>query len=329
MKFSVIVPIYNVEEYLERCIDSVLGQTFGDFELLLVNDGSPDNSAEICRKYLTNDNVKYFEKENGGLGDARDYGIERAQGEYLVFVDSDDYIESDLLENVNNVIEKYNSDIVIFDFMLVDMQDNLLYVEKQKLKPDAVLNLKTNKELLLLEPAAWNKVYKRQLFIENGFRYPARVWYEDLRTTAKVLSGAERIVYIEKAFYHYFLRPGSIMNNGNLKRNLEIIDAVEDIRHFFDSRYPSVYSQELEFLAVWKVLIDTAGRIMSIDYDRNIIDQLYSYVKDNFPDFRHNIYLKEKNRLKRKQKIIYFFMCRKAYRILYLIFRLRHIKPKL
>lgn len=326
MKFSVIVPIYNVEEYLERCIGSVLEQTFNDYELLLVNDGSPDNSAEICRKYLKNGKVKYFEKENGGLGDARNYGIERAKGEYLVFIDSDDYVEKELLESVNNIIDKYKSDIVIFDYMLVDMQDELMYVERQKLEANTVLNVKSNKELLLLEPAAWNKVYKRQLFIENDFRYPSRVWYEDLRTTAKVLSSAERIVYIDKAFYHYFQRPGSIMNNKNLKRNLEIIDAVEDIRQYFNFRFPSQYTQEIEFLAVWKVLVDTSGRIMSIGYDKNVIGQVYSYVKNTFPDFRHNTYLKKGERLNKKQKIIYFFMCRKAYRLLRMIFLLRHIK---
>ena len=325
MRFSVIVPIYNVEEFLERCIDSILQQTFDDYELLLVNDGSPDNSAYICRKYLNNDKVKYFEKENGGLGDARNYGIKRACGEYLVFVDSDDYIENNLLESVNNAINEFACDIVIFDYALVNMQDELIYVEKQKLEPNKIINFKTNKELLLLEPAAWNKVYKRELFVENQFEYPANVWYEDLRTTAKVLSVAERIVYIDKAFYRYFQRPGSIMNNDKIQRNIEIIDAVEDLRSFFDKHFPKQFISEIEFLAILKVLIDTAGRVMSVRCDKHIADQLYFYVKNNFPDFRRNKYLKDSKRLTIKQKIIYFFMCRKAYRLLRLIFIIRHI----
>ena len=322
MKFSVIVPIYNVEEYLERCINSILQQTFNDFELLLVNDGSPDQCVDICKKYSGDFKVRYFEKENGGLGDARNYGIDRARGDFLVFVDSDDYIEKDMLENVNAAIDKYDSDIIIFNQAIVDMQDNLLYIDRQPLETGRVMNFQTNKQLFLIEPSACNKVFKRQLFIENQIRFPVRVWYEDLRTTNKVLAVADNVVYIDKAFYHYFKRPGSIMNNSNIKRNMEIIDAVEDLRSFFNEHFPAKYKDEMEFLAISKVIVDTTGRIMSVGYDRSVVEQLYLYVNEKFPDFRHNKYLRTLNK---KQRIIYFFMSRKAFRLVRLMFLIRHM----
>ena len=263
MKYSVIVPIYNVEEYLERCIKSILRQTIDDYEVLLVNDGSLDGSANVCKQYLNNDKIRYFEKENGGLGDARNYGIDRANGEYLVFIDSDDYVEENLLECIDNAIEKYDSDVVIFDYMLVNMQDELLYVEKQFLDPNKVMNIKTNSELLLIGPSACNKVFKKRLFIENNIRFPIRVWYEDLRTTAKILACADKIVYIDKGLYHYFVRPGSIMNNNNIERNLEIIDALKDLKQYFDRYFPGMYSEELEFLAISNVLVNATGRVVS------------------------------------------------------------------
>ena len=325
MKFSVIVPIYNVEEYLERCIDSILQQTFEDYEVLLVNDGSLDGCADICKKYLANDKVRYFEKENGGLGDARNYGIDRSQGEFLVFVDSDDYIEKEMLEYISTAIDKYSSDVIIFNQAIVNMDDELIYVDQQPLEPEKVMSIQTNRNLLLLEPSACNKVFKKQLFIENHIRFPVQVWYEDLRTTGKVLSVAENVVYIDKAFYHYFKRPGSIMNNSNIKRNLEIIEAVEELKKYFYEHFSQEYMDEIEFLAIRKVLVDTAGRIMSASYDKSIIEQLYSYVSEEFPNFRHNKYL---GTLNKKQRIIYFLMSRKAYSLVRLIFVVRHIRDR-
>ena len=323
MTFSIVVPIYNVEKYLERCIDSILAQTFQDYELLLVNDGSTDNSAVICKRYLRyGERVKYYEKSNGGLGDARNYGIGKAKGDFLVFVDSDDYIEPDMLNIINETIKSYNSDIVIFNHAIVNMKDELLYVEKLSLPTETIMNLCDNRELLLIDPSACSKVYKRELFVDNQIDYPERVWYEDLRTTAKVLSLADRIVYIDRALYHYFKRPGSIMNNANTVRNLEIIEAVEDLRVYFEEKFKGLYQEEIEFLAVEKVLVDAVGRIMSVAYDKKIVEELSDYVRRTFPNYKDNKYLKHLNR---KQNIIYFLMQKKAYRLIRLMFILRHL----
>lgn len=323
MTFSIVVPIYNVEKYLERCIDSILAQTFQDYELLLVNDGSTDNSAVVCKRYLEyGDRIKYFEKSNGGLGDARNYGIERSKGKFLVFVDSDDYIEPDMLKIINETIEKYDSDIVIFNHAIVNMKDELLYVEKLPFPTETIMTLQDNRDLLLSEPSACNKVYRRELFVSNRIKYPVRVWYEDLRTTAKVLSLANKIVYIDKDLYHYFKRPGSIMNNANIVRNREIIEALEDLRVYFEEKFKGLYQQEIEFLAVEKVLVDAVGRIMSVAYEKKIVEDLYDYVRHTFPDYMDNKYLKQLNR---KQKIIYLLMNKKAYCLIRLIFILRHL----
>ena len=118
---SVIVPIYNVEKYLRQCLDSIQNQTYQNFECLLINDGSPDNSADICREYVEKDSrFKYFEKENGGLSDARNYGIRQSKGSYLTFVDSDDWLEHDALDRLYGALRKGNADISIGRFNCYD-----------------------------------------------------------------------------------------------------------------------------------------------------------------------------------------------------------------
>ena len=183
-KSSVIVPVYNVKDFLEKCVDSVLRQTERDFELLLIDDGSTDGSGALCDELAGRDNrIRVIHQENKGLGGARNTGIEAASGDWLLFLDSDDWIEPETLEKALTAGEQQNADMVLFGFRSVDMQGKELGIFLDALPKNEPLSPKTHKDLLLCYPCAWNKLYKKRLFLETGVRYPLRVWYEDIRTT--------------------------------------------------------------------------------------------------------------------------------------------------
>ena len=161
MLVSVIIPVYNVEKYIEKCIESVLEQTFGDFEIIVVIDGSTDGSEAIARR-LQEENpgkITVINQENKGLGGARNTGIINARGKYLLFVDSDDYIEKELLADATKIIESENSDIVFFDFNYVD--ENGAFLECGKAIPTGNSEFSDMPEALTAWPCAWNKLYKK------------------------------------------------------------------------------------------------------------------------------------------------------------------------
>lgn len=329
IKISVIVPVYNVEKYLEKCIESIINQTFEKYEIILVDDGSTDSSCEIVdyygEKYPQIINV--FHKKNGGLGDARNYGINHAKGEYLIFIDSDDYIELDMLECLYNKAKEYNSDIVMCRFKSITESGNIKYISKEKFSEDELMTLSKNKDLMLTHPAAWNKMYRRELFLSNNdIRYPSQVWYEDIRTTLKLFNVANSIIYVDKVLYNYLIREGSITNNKNCERNSEIVDALNDIVYYFKSnnKYEE-YKEEIEYLTIFHVYITASVRVLMIDDKSSLINYLRSFLYTNFPDWTKNKYIKN---LDANKKIILSLLNKKQYWLIKIIFTLKKYMRK-
>lgn len=230
-KVSVIVPIYNVEKYLEKCIDSIISQTYSNIEIILINDGSTDNSELICKKYENTDRrIRYYKKENGGLSSARNFGIDRANGDYLVFVDSDDYVSKEMISILLNVAILNNADIVECNF--------LEFSENNKIKESNIDNIVDSKCYSSYEainslvcntgitPIAWNKIYKRQIF--SQLRYKEGIYHEDEELIVKLLSSANNICKIDVPLYFYMIRNGSITNSKFNKKHLDIIKIMED-----------------------------------------------------------------------------------------------------
>ena len=212
-KVSIIVPVYNVEKYLTRCIDSILNQIFKDFELILVNDGSTDKSLDICKHYKNIDNrICIINKENGGLSSARNAGLDIAKGEYIGFVDSDDYIEDDMYEILLNLIKKYDADVSICN--LYDVIDGNEYIRNKENGIREYSRLDILKEVLLdknIQSYAWNKLYKKELFDE--IKYPIGKKYEDIGTTFYVFEKCNKIVVTSEPEYYYLKRSDSLVNN--------------------------------------------------------------------------------------------------------------------
>ncbi|MEK4065683.1 glycosyltransferase [Peribacillus sp. FSL R5-0717] len=232
MLLSIIVPVYNVEKFIDKCLYSLVNQTLQDIEIIIVNDGSTDNSQNIIDEYVKNYSNKLvsLNKENGGLSDARNFGLKHASGEYVGFVDSDDFIDFDMYEKLYDYAIKKNADIIISDFIFEP--DNI--VINSDLEDTIELNLKNNPELLLIEPSVCNKLFKRSLFYENNIDFTYGLLHEDRLTIAKLFYHSKKIYYLKEAFYHYLKhRENSITTSVNMKKYTDIIIVLNEIDQFF------------------------------------------------------------------------------------------------
>jgi glycosyltransferase involved in cell wall biosynthesis len=234
-EISVIVPVYNVEKYLEKCIDSILSQTFKDFEVILVDDGSKDRCGIICDKYESLDNrVKVIHKTNGGLSSARNSGLEIASGEYVVFVDSDDWIDKNMYQELYNEAKKHNADIVQCKFIKAK-DENVSIYNNESNEAEVIRNLEAlcnlYNEKCIETVVTWNKLYRRYLF--NDIVFPNGKIHEDQFTTYKLLYKANKVVLVDKEFYYYRQTPNSIMNSDFNMSRLDFLEALDQRLEFF------------------------------------------------------------------------------------------------
>lgn len=248
MRFSVIVPVYNVEKYLPKCLDSVVNQTNQDFELIVVNDGTKDNSQSIIDEYVKKypNKVKSFIKENGGLSDARNFGVERAIGEYIVFVDSDDFIDSKLLEKLEEEIN-INPLVDVIGYNFVDMNEKYkktLVTTRPKASnlsgEQAISELVLGKQYF--EPA-WGFSYRLDYWKKNDFKYMKGIYHEDFALTPLVVLKAEKVSFIDFDGYYYIKNQNSITRNVNIEKERKL---AEDLLKGYD--YLSSEIEKIEFV---------------------------------------------------------------------------------
>ncbi|MBR9647298.1 glycosyltransferase family 2 protein [Clostridium tyrobutyricum] len=233
---SIIVPIYNVERYINKCIDSILSQTFKKFELILVDDGSPDSCGEMCDKYAKLDyRIKVIHKKNGGLSSARNAGIDIAQGKYIGFIDSDDWIKNDMYESLYKAIIKYDADISICDFIKFNENYDLSFKEDSRKNIEIWNNIealeKLNTDNCGKIVIAWNKLYKKELW--SDIRFPEGRIHEDVFTMHKILFKANRVVNTNKILYGYLQRSSSIIGTKFSLKKLDYIDGLRERINFY------------------------------------------------------------------------------------------------
>ena len=223
---SIVIPVYKVEKYLEKCIESVLKQTYTNLQIILVDDGSPDNCGKICDEYAKKDpRIEVIHKVNGGLSDARNVGIAKAKGKYIGFVDSDDYIKEDMYEILINLIKEYDADVSICN--LYDVIDGKEYIRNNENGIQEYSRLEILKEVLLdknIQSYAWNKLYKKELFDE--IKYPIGKKYEDIGTTFYVFEKCNKIVVTSEPEYYYLKRSDSLVNNVTESTVLDYTDII-------------------------------------------------------------------------------------------------------
>ncbi len=237
---SIIVPIYNVEKYIKRCIESIINQTYSNIEIILVDDGSPDNCGKICDEYVLKDKrIKVIHKKNGGLSSARNAGLEIALGKYISFIDSDDYISSYFIEKLYKTCKDKNCEITLCEYERVYSE---IKKENTIEKKDSIIEVYDTKQMLnklystdyLITTVAWNKLYKRDIL--KNIRYPDGRLHEDEATTYKILYNAKKVAIIREKLYYYYYDENSIMNKKfNIKR-LHALYAFKERADFFKQK---------------------------------------------------------------------------------------------
>ncbi len=293
MRFSIIVPVYNVEKYLEKCLTSILKQTYSDFEIIAVNDGSSDNSLEILNSFKKIYScLKVVSQENKGLGGARNTGILYSSGEYLIFIDSDDYIEPDMLEDVNRKLSTYDLDMLIFDWKRIRENGQVIdFSSNKNFKKE--FTLLTKKQLAIMPPSAVIRVCKKELFVNHKIFFPEKLWYEDFATSYKLVPFTNKAAYYKKPFYNYLQRDGSIMHTPSITRMMEIMQAFRTEYEFYkDNDFLNEYYEELEWLAVRHVLYFSAYSLFGTGYYPKEMKLLENFVKKYFPNYKNNFYVK-------------------------------------
>ena len=210
MKFSIVIPVYNVEGYIEKCLNSIKIQTYSNFEVIIVNDGSPDNSEKKIKTFLKDKRFKYYKKENGGLSDARNYGIKYTTGDYLLFLDSDDYIDKKMLEELNKAIALSAAEMIKFNF--TDVIDGLEYKHFERISTSKVTNIQELLSFDYFEPAC-GYCYNLEFYKENNFQFAVGRYHEDYGLIPLILCKAKSIYYLNYFGYYYIKREGSIVND--------------------------------------------------------------------------------------------------------------------
>ncbi len=239
---SIIVPVYNVEQYLDRCINSLISQTFHNIEIILVNDGSTDNSREICEKYKKIDKrIKLINKSNGGLSEARNYGIKESKGNYLFFIDSDDFMHTDTINFLYNQLKDNKADISTVLYKKIYEGETLVDETFSNINTRVYDNVDALEKLLYQDnctTSAWGKLYKRDLF--NGIEYPVGQVHEDLPITYKLFYKSKKVVISDAMMYYYLLRKTSITgSNYNEKRSVSLKFAKDETK-FIQDNIPSL-----------------------------------------------------------------------------------------
>ena len=240
-KLSVVVPVYKVEAYLEKCVSSLLNQVFHDFEVILVDDGSPDNCGAICDELAKNDyRIRVIHKNNGGLSDARNVGIEAAKGDYIGFVDSDDWIAPEMYEKLLQVAGESKADIAVCGvYRVKDGKTSVLHsFEKGYIfeHDEAMRRILSNQ----IKSYAWNKIYRRHLF--NDLCYPVGRAYEDLATTYLLFAKAKRVACINYIGYYYLYRPASITTTANSYIKYQEFCSSQERELYASAHYPQIVS---------------------------------------------------------------------------------------
>lgn len=253
---SIVVPVYKVEEYLERCINSLINQTFHNIEIILIDDGSPDNCPIICDNYSAKDSrVVVIHKENGGLSDARNCGLRTARGEYILFVDSDDYIERDACERFVDIINENRVDIVVANLKRIEDGRTILMMQK-KIVNNVVYEGKVFIKLQVINDCmyvvACSNLYKKNFLLNNSLFFKVGILYEDEQWTPRVFLKAQSVIYMNYSFYKYIIRPNSITTHKSKEHNISIAKDMISICYELYEIY-----EKLDDVMLRRVLEDT------------------------------------------------------------------------
>lgn len=280
-KFSLIIPAYNVEKYIKKCLDSVLNQTYNNYEIIIINDGSTDNTSKILESYKSNKKIKIINQENKGLSNARNTGVSNAKGDYILFIDSDDFIEKKLLEILNKTIK--DEDLVRFQIRILDETNKIIkeYKEETFNNLNGIEAFNKLSKYNLVELAVCY-AYKKDTFLKNNYKFEEKTYHEDFGLIPYIIVSSKKVTSINYIGYNYLQRKNSIMNNTDYEK--EIKKSNDVLKHY---KNLIKWSQNIEGdLTIYKSFIANSVILKSLnlkekDY-KNYIKKLKEYkVYDN------------------------------------------------
>lgn len=295
MKLSIIVPVYNTERFLRKCLDSLVNQTMDDYEIIIVNDSTPDHSQAIIEEYAARyDFVKYIIKPNGGISDARNEGLKHASGEYIGFIDSDDYVLTDMYEKMIQKAESEDFDIVCCDMTYV-YQDGKRMRVSSHIEEDLHDEKAIRESMTVIYPAPWNKVYHRRLF-DHGIRFTKGVWYEDMEFLYRIYPYIHSIGTVKEPFNEYVQHPGAITSTYDER----LFDYIKNWKHILSDYRElglyELYHDELEYSCVrylYATFISRAANYSNKKLFDEAVFRAKKMVKEEFPDYRKNRYFRQ------------------------------------
>lgn len=288
---SIIIPCYNGEQTIKRCLDSVINQTYKNIEIILINDGSTDNTNEIIQPFLKDNRIKYYDRINHGIGKTRNFGIKKAQGEYITFLDSDDYLERNAIKKLYNLAKKYNSDLVISDYCIVKEK-----TKYEKIKSFSTTNIEQNPNLILdINLAPWNKLYKTDLI--KDILFEEKLKYEDAPFVIKSLLKAKKINKLDYPTHYYVINLNSETTIRDEKifdifKILDIIGTSVKAYSFLDKVYKT-----LVIRVVCNYNIQQRYQ-KKIKLSNRFINEGFKYMKKIDKDYKNNIYFKSRSKMR-------------------------------
>ncbi|MFR3841771.1 MAG: glycosyltransferase family 2 protein [Mediterraneibacter faecis] len=320
---SVVVPVYKVEQYLERCVKSICEQTYQELEIILVDDGSPDRCGEMCEELAQKDKrIQVLNKQNGGLSDARNAGVKLATGKYLLFVDSDDYIAKDLVEKTVTEAEKMACDMVLFDYYCVE--NGIEEVRTTQIPGGKVISLEKEHQLLLAPPAAWAKLFNREFYVKADCPFPKGLYFEDLATTPIFFLKAKRISYLKEPLYYYIIRENSIMTGKNYEKSsqdkMEVLDHILSV--YRENGKYETYREELEYLVLANAYFEPSKELVLEGEDGTYLQKYRDYAKSRIGNVKNNKYI---NQWSRKDKLHLWILNYKQYWLMRLLSKARRM----
>lgn len=296
---SIIVPIYNVSPYIEKCVTSLLEQTHKELEIILVDDGSPDDCPSICDAFAAQDpRVRVIHQKNGGLSAARNAGIEAATGDYLAFVDGDDFVSPDYIEVMLSACLEHAVKMAACGYWeyYSEKKNAAIAVDKTVVlsAEEAIFDIFTMKNRV--QVMAWNKLYARDLFENTSIRYPVGRIHEDVFTTYRFCAAAEKVVCVNKPCYYYVQRAGSIISQNFSPKRLQLLDAVNSIQPFVEEHAP-VYDEAYKYYVFLNDLTVINAMADSRYCDVQLFRKVQKHIRECWTDLKNNPYVNIKNKL--------------------------------
>lgn len=310
---SIIIPVYNVEQYIEKCIKSLISQSYENIEIIFINDGTPDNSRKIISKYEKKyKNIRCIDKENGGQAVARNLALKEAKGDYVIFIDSDDWVDKDMCKKFIEVAEKENADLVFSSkFYQVENEKKTEIVSYGNEEENVLI------KYLLTQSNPWNKLIRKDLIIKNKLFFPEIRAYEDISVVPLWGMKAKKIACLNESTYYYLIREGSTMKQTTYNPKLEAIFVSMDnlINRFNKLKNKESYKNEIEWIFIEHLLHGASLRFFQFDNYKDNIKKINKILSTNFPNWKKNKYYQ-------KQSIKYKIVCTLFYKEHYKILKL-------